>query len=374
MHVLIDLTNSPHVPVFAPLVRRLQQRGDTVTITARRFAQTVELASLHGLDVTVIGKHGGTSLLGKARAAISRTIRLRHFVRRVNSQNPIDIALSHGSTDLPLVCQRLDIPHVTIFDYEWAATMHRTNCKRSWKVVTPDMIPPVRLRQYNVGAKLSQYPGLKEEYYLFDHTADPKIRGSLGITDGAPLVVLRPPPELALYHRGAHTDVFDAVLQRLATCPGTTTVILPRTDSQRAALISLLRGVHDASYSEDDAAERVTWPGAIAVIFPKIAVDGLSLVGEADLMISAGGTMNREAVALGVPVYTVFAGRMGAVDEHLIADGRLRLLRSPDDVMLPPSIRSAQDADAPELRDPDELLELLLAGLAPTAAHGRDHG
>ncbi|MCW2927603.1 MAG: hypothetical protein JWM86_1571 [Thermoleophilia bacterium] len=350
MRVLVDLTNSPHVPFFAPLVRELQARGDDVVVTARRFAQTVELAQLHGLDVTVIGRHGGTSRAGKARAALGRTWSLDRFVGRgIRAGGAFDIALSHGSTDLPLVARRRGIPHVTIFDYEWARTQHRTNVRCSWRVVVPESIPLERLDQYGAAGRVVTYPGLKEEYYLDADALDPAaVRASLGIDADRVLVVLRPPAEMALYHRGITNDVFAAVLDRVRTTDGCVAVVLPRTESQRQSL--------RAAVGRDPS-----------VVIPRTAIDGASLVAAADVVVSAGGTMNREAAALGVPVYTVFAGRMGGVDEELLVEGRLRLLERAQDVVLQRRpTRGARPALTND-RQPADLLDTILDGAPITA-------
>lgn len=351
MRLLVDLTNSPHVPFFAPLVRELEAQGHEVVVTARRFAQTVELAELHGLDATVIGRHGGSNRLLKARAAIGRTWALDRFVGHAGrSGGRFDAALSHGSTDLPLVARRRGIPHVTIFDYEWARTQHRVNCRMSWRVAVPDSIPLERLDDYGAAGRAVQYPGLKEEYYLDASALDPAgVRAELSIEPDQVLVVLRPPAAMALYHRGITNDVFGAVLDRVRVTEECVAVVLPRTPEQRVAIKAMV--------GRDPR-----------VVIPRSAVDGASLVATADLVVSAGGTMNREAAALGVPVYTVFAGRMGGVDEQLVADGRLRLLTSADDVHL---TRRGSRGAAPNLlhdRDPAELLEVLLGGLPSASA------
>ena len=347
MRVLIDLTNSPHVPFFAPLVRAMRERGDDVSITARRFAQTVELAELHGLDVTVIGRHGGTSRLGKARAAIGRTWALDRHVKRLvgDGARPFDIALSHGSTDLPIVARRRGIPHVTIFDYEWARTQHRTNIRHSWRVSMPDSIPLERLDQYGAAGRIVTYPGLKEEYYLDAAALHPaRVREELGVSAEAILVVLRPPADMALYHRGIVNDVFADVLDRVRSTDGCMAVVLPRTDEQRRAVL--------ASVGRDPQ-----------VVVPHHAIDGASLVAAADVVVSAGGTMNREAAALGVPVYTVFAGRMGGVDEQLVADGRLLQLATAQDVVLEPRPGRERGPRLVADRSPDDLLDILVAGV-----------
>lgn len=348
MRVLVDLTNSPHVPFFVPLVRELQRDGHDVVVTARRFAQTIELADLYSLPVTVIGAHGGTNRLGKVRAAVGRTWALLRYVRGEQRANGrFDVAISHGSTDLPLVARRLGIPHTTVFDYEWAQTMHRLNCRFSWRVAVPEAIPFERLDAYGAAGKCVAYPGIKEEYYLDAAALAPDaIRASLGIDPTAILVVLRPPADMALYHRGIVNDLFGAVIDRVRDEPGCVGVLLPRTEQQRARFTTQLADAGDS------------------IVMPSTAIDGASLVAAADLVVSAGGTMNREAAALGVPVYTVFAGRIGGVDEQLIADGRLRVLTTPEDVQLTP--RAARDA-GPCLtndRSPSTMLDVLIGGVS----------
>ena len=149
---------------------------------------------------------------------------------------------------------------------------------------------------------------------------------------------MRPPPEVSLYHR-FENDLFAEVLDRLraaAAADGVQPVVLPRVDSQRSELSAV--------------------PG---FLLPEHAIDAQSLIAHADLVISAGGTMNREAVALGVPVYTTFEGRLGAVDEQLIAEGRLRKLTAVDELDL--GRRERGSAEQRVRRDPRTLLELLLS-------------
>jgi predicted glycosyltransferase len=344
MRVAIDLTNSPHVPLLAPIVRLLEHDGHEVVVTVRDFAQTVELAGIHGLEIAVVGKHGGASRVGKGRAAATRSTALFRHLRRSHRKHPFDVAISHGSTDLPVACRLLGVPHVTMFDYEWARTQHRLNCRLSWRVVTPDAIDPSRLDQYDVVGKLAQYPGLKEEYYLEPACFDPEIRSQLGVDEASTLIVMRPPPELALYHRGHTNTVFADVLDRIAASDTAHAVVLSRTNEQRAAL-----------------AER--FGSANNIELPGHAIDAASLVAASDVVVSAGGTMNREAAALGVPVYTVFAGRMGAVDERLIADGRLRQLDRADNVELVTREDRSWDQTAGFLREPAALLEVLVGGV-----------
>jgi uncharacterized protein len=336
VRVWIDLTNSPHVPIFAPLVRRMQRRGWDVSVTARAFAQTIALLELHGIDHTVIGQHGGRSRLGKAEAAAGRVAAMARFGRR----GRFDVALAHGSTDLPMACRVLRIPNTTMFDYEYAALQHGLNCRLANRVLIPDAIPAERVARYGARPpKLVTYPGLKEEYYLADFEPDPAVPASLGLDGSRIGLVLRPPADVALYHR-FENPLFDELLERLAVRDDVRAVVLPRTPEQ---------------------ADRIRAMQLPSLVVPEQAVDGQSLVAGADLVISAGGTMNREAVVLGTPVYTTFAGRLGGVDERLIAEGRLRPLDQLEHLVIE---RRPEGSNERMRRDPERLIDLALAGLA----------
>ena len=331
MRVWIDLTNSPHVVIFRPLIARMRARGHEVTVTAREFAQTIGLLERFGIEHVSIGAHGGASRRGKGRAMAERSAELVGFARRER----FDLAVAHGSTDQPLAARLAGTPQVSMFDYEYASAMHHWNGRLATRVLVPAAIPEAALSRYGMRPpKLVRYPGLKEEYYLADHVIDDGVLGELGLDPARLIAVLRPPPEVTLYHGGASTDLFAAILARLlAAAPEVQTVVLPRTDEQRAQLV-----------------------GGAAIV-PSRPTDGPSLVACADLVVSAGGTMNREAAALGVPAYTPFAARLGAVDRRLIEEGRLRRLERPEDVVLERRARAA----APPLRNPETLIDLILA-------------
>ena len=194
----MDMTASAHVLVFRPLIEILRARGDEVEITAREYAQTLQLLELHGLEATVIGRHGGRSRFAKARAMAGRLRALRRWAKG----RGFDVALAHGSHELTMTARRLGVPSSTTFDYEWAYLQHKLGCRAATKVVVPDAIPPERLRPYGVDdGKLLQYEGLKEEYYLADFEPDTSVLDELRLDTARVLVVLRPPPDVSLYHR-----------------------------------------------------------------------------------------------------------------------------------------------------------------------------
>jgi uncharacterized protein len=335
MRVWVDFTASAHPLVFRPLVERLRAQGHEVEITARDYAQTLQLIESHGMTATVIGHHGGRSSFGKARQMTSRLRALRAWARG----RDFDLALAHGSHELTLTARRLGIPSATTFDYEWAWLQHQLGCRAATRVVVPDTIPPERLKRYGAEPpKLQQYPGLKEEYYLSDFDPDASVLRDWGIEQSRVLVVLRPPPDVSLYHRHSN-PLFPQTLEHVGTDENVHAFVIPRTEEQR------------------DYVRTLELP---SVIVPDGAVDAQSLIAFADLVVSAGGTMNREAAALGVPVYTTYGGRLGGVDEALIREGRLRPLTDPRALEL--EKRSHGD-EARVRRDPQVMLDLLLSAL-----------
>jgi uncharacterized protein len=327
VRVWVDLTNSPHVLVLRPVIERLQDAGHEVQVTARDFAQTLALCDRFGIEHTAIGRHRGAGLTAKARGLAARSAQLTRWARG----RRFDLAIGHGSNDITVAAALLRIPCSTTFDYEWATVQHTINCRLAQTVVVPEAIPPERLYAYGARRKLARYPGLKEEYYLSDFEPDRGVLAELGLNAGEPIAVVRTPPAVSLYHR-FENDLFGQVLRRLR---GRQAVVLPRTPEQRAEL------ARDGGF-----------------IVPEQAIDAQSLIAYADLVVSAGGTMNREAVALGTPVFTVFEGRLGAVDEALIADGRLRRLEDPDQVQL--AKRDPADGSPARIRrDPGLFTDLL---------------
>src|SRR5204862_2505380 len=219
-----------------------------------------------------------------------------------------DLAIAHGSNDLAIAARMLGIPEANMHDYEFAVAQHHVGCRLAKRVIFPDSVPPERLSRFGVGPdKLFQYPGFKEEYYLADFEVDPDALGEVGLDTQRVVVVVRPPPDVSLSHRKSN-PLFPRGLDYLGDREDVQAVVLPRTQAQREHVRSLMFR---------------------SVIVADHAVDAQSLIAASDLVVSAGGSMNREAVALGVPVYTTYGGRLGAVDESLIRSGRLRPLTDP---------------------------------------------
>src|SRR5437763_16137806 len=334
MRIWFDMTASAHPVVFRPVIERLREAGHEVEITARDYAQTLGLLELHGLDYVKVGRHAGASRSRKVMALVQRTTKLHHWART----KKFDLAVAHGSNDLALAAAWARIPAVDTFDYEFAIQQHRIGCRLARLVMTPDAIPPERLRRFGVtDAKLRQYPGLKEEYYLADFEPDTTILGRLRVDPARVVVVVRPPPDVSLYHRKAN-PLFPRVLDYLGRREDVQAVVLPRTQAQRR-LVNALE--------------------LPAVTVTEGAVDAQSLIAAADVVVSAGGSMNREAVALGVPVYTTYGGRLGGVDESLLRTGRLRPLTDPRALEL---TKRDTTLDWPR-RDPGLLVDMILSAV-----------
>ncbi|MFY9263937.1 MAG: DUF354 domain-containing protein [Solirubrobacterales bacterium] len=335
MRIWVDLTNSPHVLVLRPIIDALRADRHEVQVTARDFAQTLGLLDRYEMPHEAIGRHRGGRYATKAIGLFDRSFALWRW----SKGRDFDLAIGHGSNDISIAAAARRIPSVTMFDYEWAKIQHNVNCRLARRVIVPDAIPPERLDAYGARGKVRGYPGLKEEYYLSDFEPDDSVLDELKLDRSKVLVLLRTPPEVALYHR-LENNLFASLIDRLASDDAVQVVVLPRTPRQREDLAKL---------------------GAPNFVVPEQAIDGPSLVALVDAVIGAGGTMNREAVALGTPVWTTFAGRLGAVDERLLAEGRLNRL---DDLSVLNLVKRGAATGDRVRRDPRVLTELILGAAA----------
>jgi len=334
MKVWFDCTAAAHPLVLRPVIERFEAGGADVLVTAREYGQTVGLLEMLGIDHTVVGSHGGASRTGKVLALGSRSAKLSRIIWEFRPE----LAVGHGSVDLALVSAALRIRSAQLQDYEFAGLQRQLAFRIAKRVLVPDAIPVERMAKVGAkGRKLFRYPGLKEDYYLADFSPDRAVIDLLGLDLRRVIVVVRPPPETSEYH--AENPLYEQVLDRLAVAEGVSAVVIPRTGAQ---------------------AERVRARGSENLVVPAEAIDAQSLIAFSDLVVSAGGTMNREAVALGTPVYTTFAGRMGGVDEKLIAEGRLAVLEDAADFEL---VKRTDQAGPRNPRDPQILVDGILGAL-----------
>jgi predicted glycosyltransferase len=340
VRVWIDLANSPHVPLLAPVVERLEADGDLVLLTARDNAQTVELARRRWPDVQLVGGGSPAGKAAKGAAIARRAVDLARAARRWRA----DVAFSHGSYAQISAARLVGVPGVTMMDYEHQPANH-LSFRLARRVIVPDAFPADALDRFGaVPAKVVRYEGFKEELYLAGFTPDPRVLGELELDPRRVIAVFRPPPEGALYHRSAN-ERFDRLLEAALARDDVQVVLLPRTGKQKAR------------YAEMSA----------RILIPETAVDGSSLLALADLTIGGGGTMNRESALLGTPTSTVFAGELAAVDVELIRRGLLHDLR--DESREPVFEKKTFDA-RPALRS-DAILETIIRTLREVASPGR---
>jgi predicted glycosyltransferase len=337
MRVWIDFANSPHVALFEPVVERLRAENATLVLTARDHAQTVELARQTFGDVQVLG---GESPRGRIRKGVSIAARARALFRVARAARP-NVALSHGSYAQVLAARIAGVPAVTMMDYEFQPANH-ISFRIADRVVVPTIFPDVALRRFGASErKVVRYEGFKEELYLGRFQPGEDILNELGLDASRVIAVMRPPPQGALYHR-AGNDRFEQLLADAATREDVQVVVLPRASDQAAA------------YRRR--------PG---LLVPECAVDGRSLLAHADLMIGAGGTMNREAALLGTPTYTVFGGRLAAVDGELMRRGLLHDLR--DDASRPTFAKKPVPDPIAARERAEEILRVVLRAIEATA-------
>ncbi|HJU48615.1 MAG TPA: DUF354 domain-containing protein [Gaiellaceae bacterium] len=334
MKVWIDLANSPHVPLFRPVVTRLRGAGHAVVLTARDHAQTLPLALETWPETEVVGGASPAGRLRKGTAIAGRALALCRFARRTRP----DVALSHGSYAQIAAARLARVPAVTMMDYEFQPANH-LSFRLAQRVIVPEVFPADALRRFGArDRKVVRYAGFKEDLYL-GAAASQDVLGDLGVDARRIVAVLRPPPEGALYHRGGN-DRFETVLDHLEADEDVEIVLLPRGREQR----------------ERYAARRVH--------VPEKPVDGTALLAAADLVVGAGGTMTREAALLGTPTYTVFMPELAAVDVELMRRGAITDLRSdglPALEKRPQTVRQLDEGRA------DAIYETVAATLADVA-------
>jgi len=303
--IWIDLDNSPHVPFFRPIINELEKRGFRILITARDNAQTCELADRYLINYLRVGKHFGANKFIKVISTLFRSLILAVVIKK---KNPL-IAISHGSRAQVIACALLRIPSIGLSDYEYAVPLGKSD----W-LISPEIISSVGGRKYKNG--ILHFPGIKEDVYIPFFSPDLKLRTSLGIKTDEILVTIRPPATEAHYHNPESETLFEYAVNWLRSLDQVRMIILPRYESQ----IKYIKN----KWPEEIKSEKI--------IIPSEVLDGLNLMWNSDLVISGGGTMNREAAALHIPVYSIFRGKLGAVDRWLNQQGRLEIISSIDDI------------------------------------------
>ncbi len=305
----MDLDNSPHVPFFIPIMQELEKRGHSVFLTTRDCFQVCGLADYYKLNHKRIGKHYGANKLLKVAGTVWRSMQLAPIVLR---EKP-DLSISHGSRSLIILSSLLRIPTILLYDYEYS---QRIPFVQPVLGIAPEVInDPGKAKHFKWGIR--GYSGLKEDVYVQSFRPDSSILKTLNIKETDVVVTIRPPATEAHYHNPESEKLFFEVVEFLGSNPNLCMVILPRNEITQRELVYR------------------TWPKWCEdrkIIVPDKALNGLDMIWYSDLVVSGGGTMNREAAALGVPVYSIFRGKIGAVDRYLAKQGRLVLIETIADV------------------------------------------
>jgi hypothetical protein len=303
--IWIDLDNTPHVPFFIPIKKELENRGYRVVLSARDAFQACELATQNGLEYKKVGRHFGKFMILKLYGWISRALALIPFVIKYKP----NLALSHGSRSQVLIANLLKIPTVVIMDYEHGKVPPLT--RPDWEIV-----PEVISSHVLPGKRVLKYSGLKEDVYVPSFVPDARMLDELGLEEKDLIVTVRPPATEAHYHNSESDLIFSDLMNWILKSSDAKIVLLPRNSKQGITIKE----------------ENASWFVTGRVIVPEKAINGLNLLHFSDVVISGGGTMNREAAALGVPVYSIFRGPQGAVDRQLEAEGRLIMISAPAEI------------------------------------------
>jgi predicted glycosyltransferase len=338
MRIWIDLANSPHVPFFRALANEFTRSNHEIVVTARAFAETVELAEAAGFAPQVIGGHGGGKLSGKAGNLVQRALALARWARGRN----LDLALSHNSYSQILAARALSLKSVTLMDYEHQPANHLA-FRLASRIIVPRAFPEASLSRFGATAgKVKRYDGIKEDVYLADFRSDPEFEKqlrTLGISTTDVLVTVRPPASEALYHR-FQNELFDQLLGHFLGTRSVKIVLLPRNDAQRR--------VYNGR------------AGGSQLVLPPGPIDGANLIAHSDLVVSAGGTMNREAVALGIPAASIYLGKWAAIDEELVREGRLRRISTLEQIRDLPVQKKVQATARRAFHVTKEVADLIL--------------
>jgi predicted glycosyltransferase len=321
--IWFDFDNSPHVPLFRPILRELERRPVPFIVTARDFAQTKELLSLWSIEHTLVGRHGGAGKMGKIVNLFQRAGQLRRVAKPAQPR----LAVSHGSRTQVLAARWMGIPALVMLDYEFTESRIFNSLCRF--ILVPSMIPDARLSA--AGFKLNKvlrYHGFKEEIYLADFVPRSGFRQEIGVAEDEILVTVRPPSMTGNYHDARSEGLFTACLKHFSSIAKCHVLISNRTVAEKSLWVA------------------GAGKGRVSVL--SRAVDGLQLLWHSDLVVSGGGTMNREAALLGVPTFSIFTGRRPYLDEYLSTQGKLQFIERTDEVSsIQPTKRSISNAYRP---------------------------
>ncbi len=324
MRIWIDIDNSPHVPLFTPIIRELERKGHSVFVTTREYAQTIELLEKSGIPFKKVGEHAGKSTFKKITNVFQRAYKLRKAVADFKP----DVAVSHGSRAQSIACKFSGIPKLILFDYEWTEMGIFTFC--ATLMACPAMLTDELLLKAKLPLKkIKKYNGLKEEIYLPDFVPDVNFRNSLGIPEDKVFVVIRPSSMTSNYHDDLSENILKKLLEKVSEEKNVVALITPRTHVDKQLVKDF---IHNNKITNITIAEK--------------ALPGMQLLYWADIVVSGGGTMNRESALLGTPTYSIFTGAKPGIDIFLEKQQKLHFIKSPDDINNIPFLKKTFQRDA----------------------------
>lgn len=267
-------------------------------VTARDAYQTRDLADFHHLTHKCIGKHAGRTKILKIISIISRAINLALYMRKYKPC----LAICHGSRSQLIAAKLLKIKSALLTDYEYTNVIPFMN-------FTYRIIPIIlaESKAFNNHIPTFIYHGIKEDVYVPYFKPEENLLKELGLSEQKIIITIRPPATEAHYHVAASEELFIQTIDFLKSNDNQVIILLPRSHKQQLFI--------ESRWAESIQQGRIKIPAKV--------IDGLELIWASDLVISGGGTMNREAAALNVPVYSIFRGKIGAVDKYLHQQGRL---------------------------------------------------
>lgn len=291
MKVWIDITNAPHAHFFKGVIKELERMNHEIIVTTREFDGLTEILDMLGIEYYTVGKHGGRTLEGKLLASAERTYKLS---RLIIEEKP-DISLYKHSVEAPRVAFGLGIPSVGFVDNETAVAQNKLMLPLTSLIIYPKAIDAYDLIKFGADPNFMRpLNGFSELAHLYDFKPTRKTLRDLGVKKKE-YIVMRTEPVKANYFEGPEKSILEDVIPLLPEIP---IVLFLRTKEQRKRFEKFEN-----------------------VIIPNKPIDTLSLLYYARLMMGAGGTMNREAIALGTPTISTYPGKLLAVTKWLIEKG-----------------------------------------------------
>ncbi len=278
MRIWIDVMTPKQARVFSQVYRVAMSKGHEVLLTARSHGETTQILSMEGIPHLSVGRHGGRELRSKLKAYARRALDLIDPVAEFRPH----VLISLSSPEAVRVAFGLGVKVVSLNDTPHSVHVGRLTLPLSDRLVYPAAIPAHRWLSLGARAEaLRPYYGVDEVSWILPVLG----RARFGGREGG-LAVVRPEESHAAYlaRNSGHASVVEPCLEFLLD-NGYRVVLLPRYEDQR-------------SYFQKKYGDRVE--------IPERAVDPVPLYSAADVVISGGGTMSREAAMFGTPAISLF--------------------------------------------------------------------